>query len=124
MVVVGIMLDTGIGSGDAPTMCANLGEGGANDIKNSGSTDYNAPFDLLSNTTGTGAFVKFLNYAGGPDNGSSGTAEGKLDVQVANANGITAISGTGMYGFEDMSQANRVGSTTAAIGRRCNLHGL
>jgi hypothetical protein len=39
--------------------------------------------------------------------------EGKLDVQVANANGITTLSGLGTYGNEDMFYANLVGSTTA-----------
>jgi hypothetical protein len=114
---VGFYLDVGLGSSDAPTACVNFGQGSGNSnvMDASGSTDANTPFLVLSNTTDNNGFLKFLNYSGGPDVGGT-TADGKINTVVRA--GITSSS---FDGFVDSSEAANVGSSSAAIGRTCNL---
>ena len=112
----GVQLDVGIGSNDAMTMCVNFGVGGQNNMNNSGSTDANVPFDIISNNTSNNSFLKYLNYSGS-DTGPSGNAEGKLDTLIG-----AGVVGWTNPGFEDVSQAAWITSSTDnPHGQVCNL---
>jgi hypothetical protein len=112
----GVQLDVGIGGNDAMTMCVNFGVGGQNNMNNSGSTDANVPFDIISNNLGNNSFLKYLSYSGS-DTGPSHNAEGKLESLIG-----AGIIGWTNPGFEDVSQAAWITSSTDNVhGQVCNL---
>jgi hypothetical protein len=116
----GVQLQVGSAADDSMTVCVNFGVGGLNDINNSGSTDANLPFNIVSLIPGNGSFLKFLNYPS-PEPGSVSAGS---NLNILMGAGITGWAPGAFNGAVAVTQAAWITSSTDTDnthGKVCNL---
>lgn len=114
-VVDGMRFENGSNSGDAYTMCLNVGQGSgnANNIANGGrAAESGMPFSFIANTLSANPTFKILGYPIATNVGTA--AHSNVLSTIGNANG-------GVTGYAEMPSSTTTHNNNNSIGVACDL---